>query len=60
MKNSPMSEPSRTAALPLSASALAYSFWSRRPITMRVSLATAGGWSGIGGGPVTLLSSAEP
>ena len=43
MKNSPMSEPSRAAALALLASALAYSFWSSRPITMRVSLATGGG-----------------
>ena len=60
MKNSPMSEPSRTAALGLVASALAYSFWSSRPSTMRVSLATAGACPGVGASPAALLSSAEP
>jgi hypothetical protein len=59
MKNSPMSDASRVAALVLSGSALAYSFWSNLPSTTRVSLATGGGWPGAGG-PVSLLSSAEP
>jgi hypothetical protein len=43
MKNSPMSDASRVAALVSSASALAYSFWSNLPSTARVSLATGGG-----------------
>jgi hypothetical protein len=59
MKNSPISDAGRAAALVLSASALAYSFWSSLPSTMRVSLATGGGWPGLGA-PAILLSSADP
>jgi hypothetical protein len=60
MKNSPMSEASRTAALALSGSAPANSFISSRPSRMLVSVAVGAGWPGSGAGPVCLSSRACP